>query len=92
MHHPSDTPPDQEAEHERPALRLVLDEENAEIRAIWASAQEADRVEARLLELLVVSEYMTTEDFLGVINGAIDDCEERQDELVAEDPPLHLVV
>ena len=60
MHSPFDTPPDQEAEHAAPKLRLVLDDEDAEIRAAWAAAQEADRVEARLLELLLVSEYTWT--------------------------------
>ena len=70
MHSPSDTPPHQEAEHAQPMLRLVLDDEGVEIRAAWAAAQEADRLEARLLELLLVSEYMETDDFLGMIEGA----------------------
>jgi hypothetical protein len=93
MHGPFDTPPDQEAEHAPPMLRLVLDDEDAEIRAAWAAAQEADRVEARLLKLLLVSEYMETDDFLGMIDGAIEDCEERRGQLAPESESLlHLVV
>ena len=93
MHRPFDTPPDQGAEHAPPMLRLVLDDEDAELRADWAAAQEADRVEARLLELLLVSEYMETDDFLGMIDGAIEDCEERLGKLApVSESRLHLVV
>ena len=94
MHRRFDTlPPDQVAEHAPAMLRLVLDEEDAEIHEAWAAAQEADRVEARLLELLLVSEYMATEDFVSMIDGAIDDCEERRGELAPErESLLHLVV
>jgi hypothetical protein len=92
MHRPFDTPSDQVTEHARPMLRVVRDDEDAEIRAVWAAAHEADRVEARLFELLVASEYMATDDFLGVIDDAIEDCENRQDEPLPEEPLLHLVV
>jgi hypothetical protein len=74
-------------------LRLVLDDEDSEIREAWAAAQEADRVEARLLELLVVSEYMETDDFLGMIDDAIENCETRVGQLAPESQSfLHLVV
>ena len=93
MDSPFDTPPDQVEEHARPMLRLVLDDEEPRIREGWAAAQEAERVEARLLELLVVSEYMETDDLLGVIDGAIEDCETRVGELAPESESfLHLVV
>ena len=93
MHSPFDTPPDQEGEHAPPMLRLVLDDENSEIRDAWTAAQEANHVEARLLELLLVSEYMETDEFLGMIDGAIEGCEERRGELAPESESLlHLVV
>ena len=93
MHRPFDTTPNRKAEHAPPTLRLVLDDENAEIRNAWAAAQEAIRVEARLLELLLVSEYMETDDFLGIIDSAIEDCEECRDNLAPESESLlHLVV
>lgn len=93
MDSPFDTTPDRQAEHAPPMLRLVLDDENPEIRDAWATAQEADRVEARLLELLLVSEYMDTDDFLGAIDAAIENCEERLGELEPESESLlHLVV
>lgn len=84
---------DQQAEYAPPLLRLVLDNEDPEIRDAWAAAQEANRVEARLLELLLVIESIGADDFLGMIDSAIDDCEERQGELAPESESLlHLVV
>ena len=93
MDSPFDTTPDPQAEHAPPMLRLVLDDENPEIRDACATAQEADRVEARLLELLLVSEHMDTDDFLGAIDAAIENCEERLGEPAPESESLlHLVV
>ncbi len=93
MDSPFDTTPDQEAEHATPMLRLILDDEDPEARDAWAAAQEADRVEARPLELLLVSEYLEADDLLAIIDGAIGDCEERRGELAPESESLlHLVV
>ena len=93
MDSPFDTTPDQEAERAPPMLRIVLDDEGPEIRDAWSAAQEADRVEARLLEVLVVSDYMETDDFLGAIDGAIEDSEERQGKRAPEsESRLHLVL
>ena len=93
MRSPFDTPPDREAEHAPPLLRLVLGEEDPEMGEIWAASREGDRVEARLLELLLASEFMEIDDFLGVIDGAIEDCGKRRGEPAPESEVLlHLVV
>ena len=93
MDSPSDRTSDREAEPAPPRLRVVLDLEVPEIDDARAAAQEVDRVEARLLELLLVSEYLKTDDLLGVIDGAIEECEERVRKLAPESEPLlHLVV
>ena len=93
MHSPFDTTPEQEAELAPPLLRVVFDDKDPEIRGVTASAQEGDRVEARLLELLLVSEYLEIDDFLGAIDGAIEDCGKRRGEPAPESEVLlHLVV
>ena len=93
IHYPFDTRPEQEAELAPPLLRVVLHDEDPEIRDVSAAVREGDRVEARLLELLLVSEYLEIDDFLGVIDGAIEDCEKRRGKPEAESESLlHLVV
>ena len=93
MHNPFDTTPGQEAELAPPLRRVVFDDEDPEITGVRASAREGDRVEARLLELLLVSEYLELDDFLGVIDGAIEDCEKRRGKPAPESESLlHPVV
>jgi len=74
--------PDQEAEHAPPKPKFVFREEgprildeDPEILARWVAAQQFSGVEARILELRLISQGTRTEDLRGAIDGAIEDCE-----------------
>jgi hypothetical protein len=65
--------PDQEAEHATPLLRVLLDDEDPEIRELWVAAQATDLLEARVSELHQVSRCTRGVDLSEAINGAIED-------------------
>ena len=74
--------PDQEAERTPPKPRFVFHDEDLrqkcedrEILARWVAAQRISGVEARILELRLISQDTRTEDLRGAIDGAIEDCD-----------------
>jgi hypothetical protein len=74
--------PDQEAERTPPKSRFVFHDEDLrqkcedrEILARWVAAQQISGVEARILELRLISQDTRTEDLRGAIDGAIEDCD-----------------
>jgi hypothetical protein len=81
--------PRQEAEHLPPALSLVVDredpeslDEDPEILACWIAVQQINGVEARILELRLISDETRTDDLRAAIDGAIEDCQQHRVELV----------
>jgi hypothetical protein len=81
--------PDQEAEHGSPKPRFVFHgegrqilDEYPEILARWIAAQQISCVEARILELRLISQDTQTEDLRGAIDGAIEDCDLHRVKLV----------
>jgi hypothetical protein len=82
--------PDQEAERTPPKPRFVFGgegrqilEEDPEILARWVAAQQVSGVEARILELRLISQDTRTEDLRSAIDGAIEDCDLHRVKLVA---------
>jgi hypothetical protein len=78
-----------EAEHAAPMPPSVFQaedpqilDEDPEILACWVAAQQVNGVEARILELRLISQDMRTQDLRGAIDGAIEDCELHRGELV----------
>ena len=80
---------DDEAEHAAPKPTSVFQDkdpqtldEDPEILACWIAAQQVNGVEARILELRLISQDTRTEDLRGAIDDAIEECELRRVELV----------
>jgi hypothetical protein len=80
--------PDQGAEDAPPTLKPGLHyedpqivDEDPEILACWIAAQQVNGVEARILELRLISQDTRTEDLRGAIDDAIEDCELHRVEL-----------
>ena len=81
--------PDQEAEHVPPTPKPVYQDEDLqildddpEILACWIAGQQVNGVDARILELRLLSQDTRTEDLRGAIDDAIEDCELHRTELV----------
>jgi hypothetical protein len=81
--------PGQEAEHAPPTPKPVVHHEDPplvdddpEILACWIAAQQINGVEARILELRLLSQDARTEDLRGAIDDAIEDCELHRVELI----------
>jgi len=81
--------PHHEAEHAPPTPKPVVHyedpqivDEDPEILACWIAAQQVNGVEARILELRLLSQDTRTEDLRGAIDNAIEDCELHRTELV----------
>jgi hypothetical protein len=80
---------DDEAEHAAPKPTSVFQtedprflDEDPEILACWIAAQQVNGVEARILELRLMSQDVRTEDLRGAIDDAVEECELRRVELV----------
>ena len=80
---------DLDAEHAPPTPTPVthyedplLVDEDPEILACWIAAQQINGVEARILELRLISQDTRTEDLRSVIDDAIEKCELHRVELV----------
>jgi hypothetical protein len=72
-----DTPP-QEAEHASPALSVLVQDEDPEIVALWAAAQQLTGRETRIAALRLLRQYTRTDDLRNAIDNAIEDCELHQ--------------
>jgi len=70
--------PYREADHAPPKLRILSDDpelQNLKVLERWAAAQKVSGVEARILELRLISQETHTDDLRGAIDDAIEDCE-----------------
>jgi len=70
-----------------PNLAVVLDDEDPEIVALWAAAQELTGVETRIAALRLLRQYTRTEDLRSAIDDAIEECELRLAELLPQSIP-----
>jgi hypothetical protein len=80
---------DQDAEHAPSTPTPVahyedpqIVDEDPEILACWIAAHQIDGVEARILELRLLSQDTRTEDLRSAIDDAIETCEVHRVELV----------
>jgi len=79
--------PHQEAEHTPPKLSVVVRDEDPEVVALWAAAQEVMRIETRIAALRPIRHDTRTDDLRGAIDDAIQDCELRLVELLPPSVP-----
>ena len=70
-----DTPHQEAQQHTPPKLSVVVQDEDPEIVALWAAAQEVTRVETRIAALRLLRHDTRTDDLRMAIDDAIDDCE-----------------
>ena len=82
--------PHQEAE--RPEARIVVGvvgvrDEDPEVVARWAAAQELTRVETRIAGLRLIRHDTRTDDLRSAIDDAIEECEQRLVELLPQNIP-----
>jgi hypothetical protein len=71
--------PHGEAEQQTPPkLSVVVYDEEPEIVALWAAAQQLIGVETRVAALRLLRQYTRTDDLRGAIDEAIEECELRQ--------------
>ena len=79
--------PRQEAEHTSPKLSVVVRDEDPEVVALWAAAQELTRVETRIAGLRLIRHDTRTDDLRSAIDDAIEECEQRLVELLPQGIP-----
>jgi hypothetical protein len=82
-----DTPHQEAEQHTPPKLSVVVQDEDPEIVALWAAAQEVTKIETRIAALRLLRQYTRTDDLRASIDDAIDDCELRLREPLPQSVP-----